>query len=476
MNDIQRLFKTYHETVERNEYIKNPVWPKQQYFLLNSDVPELFYGGAGGGGKSYALLFGALQYVHVPNYSAIIFRKTLQDLELADALINVAKQYLHGTPARWISKRNAFVFPSGATVTFAYLQHEADKFRYRGPSFQYIGFDELTLFSETQYTYLFTRLRKPNSAAFSKVPLRMRSTSNPGGPGHAWVKKRFINPRTRQKGAMFIPAKMTDNGSLDIDGYRQSLSNTDATTRLQIEEGLWDTVAGGRFKRENFQRYHWDSNFIVSDKWRFDPMHRPRVLTCDWNASTKTSSDYTVISDWCLSPTNDLVWLECERFHAEIPEIIPAIGRHVRRWRPGVVGIEAVAANNAVAVFCERMQDPVMNVRRMSPMGKDKLVRATPAMIRTERKEIYLPDMTSNLFPLDDVETELVSFTGTDEDANDDIVDTLSYAAELLPYIEQTGARPVETTAGVQFGGGIGQRFGPTQPGLAGMPGPRREF
>lgn len=484
MTDSQRsaleaAFAEYHRTVELNEWIRPPVWPRQQYFLLNSDVREVFYGGAGGGGKSQALFYAALQYVGYSGYAAIIFRRTLKDLILPGALLDRAKAYLDHTPARWRADENRFYFPVpggvDSSITFAYLENENDKFRYRSAEFQAICFDELTDFTETQYGFLFTRLRK-GAHVDPRVPLRMRSASNPGGRGHAWVKRRFVDDRTRRRGAMFIPALMHDNLSLDVEAYRESLALTDANTRLQIEEGRWDAVAGGRFRKDCFRRYQWEGEFLVSDRWRFDPMKAPRFLTCDWNASEKTTSDYTVISDWCLAPPpfNDLVWLECDRFHAEIPDIIPAIKRHVRRWRPGVVGIEAVASNNAIAAFLERSgpspdnpNDVAMTVKRLSPMGKDKLVRATPAMIRVERGQVYLPDMNSARFPLDDVEAELIAFTGTDEDANDDCVDTLSYAVEMIPSIGSGQAPRGAVQSAAPLGYGIGAGKGN---GLYGLP------
>ena len=93
-------------------------------------------------------------------------------------------------------------FPSGASLSFGYLDTEADKYRYQSAEYQFIGFDELTQFSESQYTYMFSRLRRLKG---SSVPLRMRGASNPGGYGHEWVKQRFIT-RRGEGGRIFIPA------------------------------------------------------------------------------------------------------------------------------------------------------------------------------------------------------------------------------------------------------------------------------
>src|SRR6516162_5939250 len=110
----------------------------------------------------------------------------------------------------------------------------------------------------------------------------MRSASNPGGPGHHWVKRRSVNEKTRKRDTLFIPAVMADNGSLDIDAYRETLSHTDELSRLQIELGLWDAVSGGRFRKEKFGRYRWDGEWVESDRWRFLPRERPLFVVCDW--------------------------------------------------------------------------------------------------------------------------------------------------------------------------------------------------
>ena len=119
------------------------------------DTEEAFYGGAAGGGKSDCLLMAALQYVDIPDYAAILFRKTYADLTLPGALMDRARDWLSGTDARWKDEEKTWLFPSGASITFGYLENEQDKFRYKSAEFQFCGFDELTQFSETQYTYLF---------------------------------------------------------------------------------------------------------------------------------------------------------------------------------------------------------------------------------------------------------------------------------------------------------------------------------
>ena len=192
----------------------------------------------------------ALQYVDQPKYSAILFRRTYADLSLPGALMSRAAEWLANTSAKWRDTEKTWTFPSGATLTFGYLENEQDKYRYQSSEFQFVGFDELTQFSESQYRYLFSRLRRLES---SDIPLRMRAASNPGGIGHEWVKQRFI-VEGREQGRPFIPARMGDNPYLDRDSYETSLSLLDHVTRQQLQLGDWSAAAAGnKFQRQWFE-------------------------------------------------------------------------------------------------------------------------------------------------------------------------------------------------------------------------------
>ena len=234
-------------TVPSTRYIPHKPTPKQLALLL-LDIPEALYGGAAGGGKSDALLMAALQYVHVPGYAALLLRKTYADLALPGALMSRAIEWLAPSDAQWKGAGKEWVFPSGATLTFGYLDTENSHFRYQSSEFQFIGFDELTQFRETQYRYLFSRLRRLEGQT---VPLRMRAASNPGGVGHEWVRERFIDVDKEEESRLFIPATLSDNPYLDRDTYLNSLSQLDPITRQQLLHGDWTArQAGGMFQRE----------------------------------------------------------------------------------------------------------------------------------------------------------------------------------------------------------------------------------
>lgn len=221
----------------------------QKVFLRTNSMEALF-GGSAGGGKSSALLMAALQFVDVPNYSAMIFRRTYADLALPGAIMDRFQTWVAPfDDVRWNSNNYVAVFPSGARVTFGYLNNSQDYLRYKGAEFQYIGVDEVTEIRESDYRYMFSRLRRPASGPLARVPLRMRAASN---PAPNWVRQRFI-VEGKTANRIFVPSRLTDNPGIDADSYRQSLQALDPVERRRLEFGdWWSTSLGTLFERENF--------------------------------------------------------------------------------------------------------------------------------------------------------------------------------------------------------------------------------
>ena len=252
---LQKLLKA---TVLDNPYIPHNPTPKQAEFLLAPER-EVFYGGAVGGGKSDAILMAALQYVQVPRYAAMIFRRNYADLSLPGALMERAAEWLEPTDAHWSNMDKRWTFPSGATLSFGYMQRDADRFRYRSSELSFIGWDEGTDFTEVQYTYLLSRLRRLQGFP---VPMRSRMGSNPDGPGALWVQDRFVplnedtgdtEPWRNPPGRRFIPSGLDDNPYLDTEEYEQALAELDVVTRQQLREGRWDVRSlGGMIDRTMF--------------------------------------------------------------------------------------------------------------------------------------------------------------------------------------------------------------------------------
>ena len=206
-----------------NRFIPHTPFLQQVYFLSNLKEED-FYGGQAGGGKSDALLMSALMYCdYVPAdtdqvvYDALILRRTLDDLEMPNAILDRAKQWLLPFEEEGLVQykdiKKKFTFYNGATLTFRYLAHNNDLNKYQGAELQFVGFDELTQFPENQYLYLHSRLRKTED---NPIPLRMRGASNPGGVGHDWVKARFISTDSP---CSYVPSAYTDNPYLNNDEY-----------------------------------------------------------------------------------------------------------------------------------------------------------------------------------------------------------------------------------------------------------------
>lgn len=409
----------------------------KQAHLLSDDAREILFGGAAGGGKSVGMLLAAAQYLAEPRYAALILRRTFKQLTKSDSILSIAKDWWGGrADVRYTADTYTFTFPGGSTLEFGHMEHEDAKYNYQGGAYRFVGFDELTQFTEPMYTYLFSRQRRE---AGVNIPLRTRATANPGGVGHDWVKRRFIDPQTRDPRAAFIPAKLADNPNLDRESYVESLSFLDSLTRQQLLAGDWDAVEGGRFRREWFPRYTQRGDLITllrpgaaagsgctfnvwSDCQRF--------ATVDPAASAKTSADYTVILVWAVSPRNDLVLLDAARFQAELPDQLPRLEKVYREWRLDFCAIEAVASNSGLFQLSSRTP---MAVRRLNPLSQDKLVRATAAVVLCESGRVWLPPDGLRRGPIGDVEAEWYRFTGDDaKDDHDDCVDALSYSCKIL--------------------------------------------
>ena len=236
--------------VEKN-VIFAPNQGPQEDFLAAAET-DVLYGGAAGGGKSYAMLVDPLRYAHRASHRALIIRRSMPELrELIDKSRELYPRAFPGCKYREVEK--LWNFPSGAKIEFGFLERDADVYRYQGQAYSWIGFDEIThLPTEFPWNYLASRLRTTDSEI---VPY-MRCTANPGGVGAHWVKKRYIEPNEPNhsfKGAdgltrKFIPARLEDNPYLAKDGrYEQMLKALPATQRKQLLEGNWDVNEGAAF-------------------------------------------------------------------------------------------------------------------------------------------------------------------------------------------------------------------------------------
>lgn len=361
-------------TVIENPYIPHKPFRQQAEFLLSTEE-EVFYGGAAGGGKSDALLMAALQYVEAPWYSALILRRTYPELTQEGGLIDRSHEWLGETDAEWSESRKQWTFPTGATLQFGHMEYEKDKYRYQGSAYHFIGFDELTQFTETQYRFMFRSLRKD---ADDWLPLRMRATGNPGGPGHDWVKERFIEGDKR-----FIPSTWRENPYLDRESYERALNELDWITRRQLRDGDWYTnPQGGLFQRDWFSVH--DEAPRVVDAVRF------------WDlAATKPTGgsdpDYTVGLLLGKDESGDAWVLDVRRIRGTPREVERLIVQTAQVDGPDIRIRKEEEGGASGKMLTEHFRGLLAgyDFRGVRPVG-DKYARARPVSSYAEAGRIHL--------------------------------------------------------------------------------------
>lgn len=259
-----RLVDSICPNVVGNPFVPHWPYPQQIKFLgLHMDSPgdrvfEALYGGAVGGGKSDALLMAAAQYAwKEPGFSGILFRRTYQDLAKPGALLSRAKEWWIPAGVRYNDNTKQFTFPSGAKVVMAYCAGPNDHLNYAGGEYQLTGWDELTQWpNDSQYEFVgISRVRRTIDSA---IPLRTLSTANPGGPGHVWVRNRFMGGPHEETGEYvppqhpFVPASIYDNPALDRDTYIAGLEHLHPTLREQLLHGDWSAKEPGDYFRADW--------------------------------------------------------------------------------------------------------------------------------------------------------------------------------------------------------------------------------
>lgn len=291
----------FKSTPKEHEVIFSPNEGPQTEFLAASER-EVLYGGSAGGGKSYGLLADPMRYFGNTNFNGLILRRTND--ELRELVWKSQEIYPKAYPgAKWQEKKSQWVFPSGAKLWMTYLERDEDVLRYQGQAFSYIAFDELTQHATPfAWNYMRSRLRTTDPS----LPTHMRATTNPGGPGHQWVKKMFIDPAPanikfpatdidsgdvlaypegHEKAGeplfhrRFIPASLKDNPYLMEGGqYEANLLSLPEMQRRQLLEGDWAVADGAAFS-EFKQKHHVCDPFEIPHEWR-------RFRSCDYGYSS----------------------------------------------------------------------------------------------------------------------------------------------------------------------------------------------
>lgn len=237
---------------------------QRQFFLARQRY--IAYGGARGGGKSWAVRVKALLLsLAYPGIRLLIIRRTLPELE--ENHIRPLRALI-GTAAEYRDKDKSFRFPNGSLLRFGYCDAESDVLRYQGQEYDCIFLDEATQLTEYQFQTFKGCLRGVNA-----FPKRLYITCNPGGVGHGWVKRLFIERRflngERAEDHIFIPADVYDNAALmeSDPEYVQRLESLPYELRQAWLHGSWD-VFEGQFFTEWDRSLHVVEPFPVPASWR----------------------------------------------------------------------------------------------------------------------------------------------------------------------------------------------------------------
>lgn len=285
--------------------------PGPQTWLVACPCFEVFFGGARGGGKTEGSLGDWL--IHSATYGekavGIFFRRELVQLS---ETIDRAKRLYYPIGAKYKDQAKEFTMPGGGRLKFAYLDHDEDAEKYQGHEYTRIYIEEATNFPDpTPIRKLFACLRTSND-----VPVGMRLTGNPGGPGHLWVKARYIDPcpagmkvietqeeieidgelQTITLDRVFIPSRLKDNPKLLKSNPRYTLQLKAAGNENLVKawlDGNWDVIDGAFFSE-------WDraKHVLPYYEWIHRiPRNAVKFRAMDWGSAKPFSIGWYAISD-----------------------------------------------------------------------------------------------------------------------------------------------------------------------------------
>ncbi|MBQ4325052.1 MAG: terminase family protein [Clostridia bacterium] len=244
---------------------------RKQKAFLDATATEVLFGGAAGGGKSYGQLIDALLYaLTYPASKQLILRRTYAELE--KSLIRVSLALFPRQIYTYHATSHTGHFRNGSLIDFGYCATENDVFQYQSAEYDVVRFDELTHFTEFQYVYLISRVRGANG-----YPKQIKSSTNPGGVGHGWVKARFVDPAPPStvffapdgSSRVFIPSRIDDNQfltRLDPD-YKRRLMALPEREQKALLLGDWNIFEGQYFTEFSYEVHTCDPIPLPAE-WR----------------------------------------------------------------------------------------------------------------------------------------------------------------------------------------------------------------
>lgn len=476
--------------------------PGGQTNFLQRPEFEVMYGGAAGGGKSWALMFDACGYqfvnsefampaIHHPDYRAVIFRRKTPHLA---KLIDIGKELYEHEGSKFVLQRKgepgaSFTFPSGAKIFLCHMEQESDKESFQGHEYQYIGFDELTQFLITQYLYLFSRCRGIvesliNTGAY--LPNRIRSTTNPTGEGLVWVRKRFIknskkvfipgvtswfiadpdadkpidnptglqitsyiDPRFKDaKSRTFIPGLLRDNKILmEADpGYSANIMQLGAKMERALLDGDWDAFGGDFFDMFDINGSK-EAAFHIPSTWQLVGAIDPGWSSpcCFILAARDFDRQIHVLFTYYVSKKDP------EQHAKNIYKLIKEFP-YTKGRMPDIIvsGADAWAKKNMYSInrteltFADIFQDQGL---LLQPATTDRIIgwwalKQYMAKPMFKYFEGFNDDLIDELSALQTDEDNVEDIAGGGNDANvpDHAADTIRYLVMALPYPFKTKA------------------------------------
>jgi len=456
--------------------------PGPQTDFLSASEREVLYGGAAGGGKSYAMLADPLHGLNDPNFSGLLVRHTTE--ELRELIQKSQELYPKAIPGiKWSERKSQWISPKGGRLWMSYLDKDMDVNRYQGQAFNWIGFDELTQWpTPYAWDYMRSRLRSAHS---SKLGLYMRATTNPGGAGHSWVKKMFIDPApsgkafwatnletgetiTYPKGhsregqplfkRRFIPASLFDNPYLsDTGDYEAMLLSLPEHQRKQLLEGNWDINEGAAFPEFN-RSIHVIDAFDIPENWT-------KFRACDYGYGS-----YTGVLWFAVAPNEQLIVyreLYCSKVTAsDLADMILDAEKHDGGMRYGVLDSSLWHNRGDTGPsLAEQMNmkgcrwRPSDRSRGSRVAGKNEIHRRLQVDEFTkEPRLVFMSNLTNTIAQIPTIPLDKKNPEDVDTNAEDHLYDALRYGImtrprshsiwDYNPETQRTGFQASDTTFG----------------------------
>ena len=475
--------------------------PQEQFLSCQADIA--IYGGSAGGGKTWALLLDPLRFVHVPDFQAVIFRRTTEQVRTAGGLWDESANLYPLVAGKPREQQLDWHFVN-ASIRFEHLQHEQSKLNYQGAQIAYMGFDELTHFTETQFWYMLSRSRSTCG-----VRPYIRATCNPEseswvakliawwidqetgfpiaersgvlrwfvrfGGELLWFDKRedavahqvsqgmdYATAVVSPKSLTFIPAKLSDNPKLTSrdPSYLANLMALPKVERARLLDGNWKVssaeIIDPRWLRSFTMRGDYFHAILGGQLLVIDSTQCRRFATIDTAGTSRQLAEikkgkpasWSVCGIWDYWPKNDILFLRhvwrAQVGWNELKTRVPSV---LETWNCPRAYIENAhhgpALKDEITGRAVELIGPVIPGMREVHKGA-KLDRAVACglLSRLEDGRMVFPDEHPPWWP--DFRGELIGWDGLPESTADQI-DMSSYASYVCKRI---------TTA---WGGRVGQ-------------------